>query len=65
MGRSNGTYNGIKLFECEPNYGGFIRGPNIKCGDFPVRDLMDESDDDHDHEGHACESEDEIWYLSR
>ena len=59
VGKSNGTVNGKKLFECEQNYGGLIRGRNLKCGDFPVRDLMDESDDEHDHEDHTHESEDD------
>jgi tubulin-specific chaperone B len=72
VGLSNGTVKGVQIFECMDGYGGFIRGKNVEVGDFPERDLLDDSDEEnvddaHEsnaHAGHACahaeEEEDEI-----
>ncbi len=52
VGRSDGYFKGVKIFQCEPRYGGFIRGKNVSVGDqYKVRDLMDE-DEDEDDNGH-------------
>ncbi len=61
VGRNDGTFrSGTRYFECEPNYGVFTRGANVQCGDFPVRDLMEESDEEHEHDdGHKCNSDDD------
>jgi dynactin complex subunit len=41
---------GTRYFECEENYGSFVRGKNMKVGDYPVRDLLDSDDDDDEVE---------------
>ena len=46
VGLCDGTAKGVRYFECEPNYGSFLRGKNIVCGDFPERDLLDEEDEE-------------------
>ena len=38
-GRNNGYYKEKKLFDCAPNYGIFVRGPNVKVGDYPEEDI--------------------------
>lgn len=60
VGRSDGYVKGVKIFDCSPKYGGFIRGANVKTGDFPVRDLMDDEDDDNKEDEANHEDEDEI-----
>ena len=63
VGRSDGYAKGIKIFDCTPKYGGFIRGKNVSVGDYRVRDLMDDDEDedegDHAHV-HNEDDEDEI-----
>lgn len=66
---------GKKVFECDPGYGGFVRGKNVTTGDFPERDILDEVSDDEEEQtvsatgapeggisggGRSAEDEDEI-----
>ena len=44
VGKSDGYVKGTKIFDCAPRYGGFIRGANLKVGEYPERDLMDEDE---------------------
>lgn len=48
VGKTDGTTkSGKKYFDAPgPGYGGFVRGKNVQVGDFPERDIFDESDDD-------------------
>ena len=48
VGRGDGTVKGVRIFECEERYGGWIRPRNVTVGDFPERDLRDELDDSDD-----------------
>mmetsp|Transcript_24670 Transcript_24670/g.36350 ORF Transcript_24670/g.36350 Transcript_24670/m.36350 type:complete len:290 (+) Transcript_24670:72-941(+) len=62
-GLTNGTVKGVRYFDCEENYGSFVRGKNVTVGDFPERDLLDS--DSEDDEGNNVdpagdEEEDEI-----
>jgi tubulin-folding cofactor B len=41
VGKSEGVAKGVRIFDCEPNYGAFVKGKNVTVGDFPVRDIMD------------------------
>ena len=50
VGRSSGEVNGVTHFEAAPGFGGFVRGKNVECGDFPERDLLDEDDDEDEDE---------------
>eukprot|EP00937_MAST-01D_sp_MAST-1D-sp2_P004760 g4760.t1 len=42
VGKSDGTVKGERIFACEPGHGAFVRGKNVKVGDFPEVDLMAE-----------------------
>jgi tubulin-specific chaperone B len=37
-----------RYFEAMPRYASFVRGKNVEVGDFPERDLLEDSDDDED-----------------
>ena len=51
VGLTNGTVKGHQVFDAGgERMGGFIRGKNVKVGDFPERDLMDELDDSDEDE---------------
>ena len=41
------------------NYGTFARGKNIKVGDYPERDLLDDDDDDDDEKENTNNDDDE------
>jgi len=63
VGHNDGTVKGVRVFECVMGYGSFVRGLNVKTGDFPERDLLDS--DEENEEGNAKEEngeddEDEI-----
>lgn len=60
VGKGDGSAKGSKIFECEQNFGGFFRGKNVKVGDFPERDLLDESDGEDANDNGAQSEEDEI-----
>jgi len=45
-GKNNGSVAGKKYFECEANYGVFVRPMNIEVGDYPEQDDLDFSDDE-------------------
>ncbi|EGR32395.1 tubulin folding cofactor b, putative [Ichthyophthirius multifiliis] len=46
IGKNNGSYNGVKYFNCQNKYGLFIRPDKIETGDFPELDLDDLYSDD-------------------
>lgn len=49
VGKTDGTAKSKRYFDAMPNYGGFVRGKNMKVGDFPERDIFeDDSDEDED-----------------
>jgi tubulin-folding cofactor B len=52
VGKTNGTTpNGVRYFDAELGYGGFVRGKNLVVGDeFTERDIFDELDDDSEDE---------------
>jgi len=51
VGLTNGTVKGKQIFDAgAERMGGFIRGKNVKVGDFPERDLMDELEDSDEDE---------------
>lgn len=51
VGLTDGTVKGVPYFECGPGYGSFVRGQNVTVGDFPERDLMDDSEEEDMEEG--------------
>lgn len=56
VGKSDGTIKGEKIFECLPGFGGFVRGKNVKVGDYPERSILDELDDDN-MDGCECDGQ--------
>jgi len=51
VGLCDGKCKGVEIFECKPNYGSFTRGKNVTIGEFPVRNLLEDSDDDVEDTG--------------
>lgn len=39
VGKSDGTVKGQKVFECRPQYGGFLRPDQVEVGDFPPEEF--------------------------
>ena len=48
VGLNDGSLDGIRHFEVESGHGLFVRGCNLRVGDFPERDLFADNDDDDD-----------------
>ena len=46
MGDNNGSYKGKKYFECEMNYGIFVRPNFVKVGDYPPIDEFNAEEDE-------------------
>lgn len=68
LGHNDGKVKGREVFACAPGFGAFVRGKNVQVGDFPVRDIFDELNDDEEEpkgDNHcqgkecACEEEEE------
>mmetsp|Transcript_17563 Transcript_17563/g.29447 ORF Transcript_17563/g.29447 Transcript_17563/m.29447 type:complete len:270 (+) Transcript_17563:357-1166(+) len=51
-GSNDGSVKGVRKFECEDKYGAFVRGTNLKVGDYPERDPF-ASDDEEENDGDA------------
>lgn len=47
-GQAGATSTTKQYFEAKPRYASFVRGKNVEVGDFPERDLLDDSDEDDD-----------------
>lgn len=45
-GSNDGTIKGVRYFICPDKYGAFVRGTNIKVGDYPERDIFEDDDED-------------------
>lgn len=39
VGKSDGTVKGQKIFECRPQYGGFLRPDQVTVGDYPPEEF--------------------------
>lgn len=39
VGKSDGTVKGVRLFECEPLYGGVLRPDQVEVGDYPPEEF--------------------------
>lgn len=45
-GKNDGTIKGKRYFQCEPNFGIFVRAERVQVGDFPVLDEFADEDDE-------------------
>lgn len=59
VGKGNGTAKGIKLFDCLDKFGGFVRGKNVKVGDYPEREINLDDDDEEDCDCNHGKDDDE------
>mmetsp|Transcript_13400 Transcript_13400/g.12133 ORF Transcript_13400/g.12133 Transcript_13400/m.12133 type:complete len:285 (-) Transcript_13400:60-914(-) len=59
VGKGDGTAKGNKLFECEPMFGGFVRGKNVLVGDYPERDIFAELEEDNDNKDNKNDKDDD------
>jgi tubulin-folding cofactor B len=39
VGKGDGTVRGSRIFDCRPNYGGFLRPKDVEVGDFPPEEF--------------------------
>lgn len=46
LGTSNGMVKGKVIFECPEGFGAFVRGHNVKVGDYPEKDIFEDSEDE-------------------
>jgi tubulin-folding cofactor B len=60
VGKSDGSVKGTRVFDCQPNFGAFVRGKNVTVDDFPERDLMDSDCEGSGEQECSCDDEDEI-----
>ncbi|KAI5368186.1 Putative Ubiquitin-like domain, CAP Gly-rich domain, Ubiquitin-like domain superfamily [Septoria linicola] len=45
-GKNDGSVKGQRYFDCQPNYGVFVRAERVEVGDFPVLDEFADEDDE-------------------
>lgn len=48
VGSNDGSVKGTKYFDCPEKYGAFVRGVNVKFGDYPEKDIFADDDEDED-----------------
>jgi len=58
LGLHDGSVKGTRFFEAAPGFGTFVKGRNVRVGDFPERDLLD-SDDEAVGAAGGCEDAEE------
>jgi tubulin-folding cofactor B len=46
LGKNDGQVKGVRVFECPPNYGLFLRPDRVKVGNFPVAEDFSDLDSD-------------------
>lgn len=45
-GKNDGSVKGTRYFQCQPNFGVFVRAERVEVGEFPILDELADDDDD-------------------
>lgn len=48
VGKNDGSLNGVRYFDAQQHFGGFLRASKVQIGDYPPRNLEDELMDSED-----------------
>lgn len=48
VGKNSGVIDGVRIFQCRPSHGSFVKPKQVEVGDFPELDLFESDDEDEE-----------------